>query len=257
MKKTLIILAIGLFACFSTQAQITHKGARLGLGASYVADDQLTSSPVLGVTLGGFINYGFENAQSFWADNLYLQAGFNIARRGTNFEQVLEGTRSYRYGYSHNYYAQIPIMACWRYELPLLQPNHIVNFYVGPVISVGMFGKYRDRQVTPGYPQTTVNYDTELSSNRKDRYSFQHMRRIDAALQLGVGYQHNNITLDLFWEHGFVPLMNSADVLRTLSNNQLTPGENGSTPKPDNRNAYTGTNSAFMLSVSYQLPWGF
>lgn len=263
MKKALYLLIATLLLATSAQAQLTHKGVRFGLGPAYVTDDFLTSSPIMGGTLGVFANYGFENARSFWADNLYLQFGFNFARRGTNFEQVLEDIRSYRHGYQHNYYAEIPVLACWRYELPIAQPNHVVNFYIGPVFSVGMFGRFFDRCVTPGYPQTSMNYDTYLSTDPHDRRSFlfhnTHVRWFDVSSQIGLGYSHQNWGVDLIWQHGFIPLMNETDVLRNLQNSQTgtVTGPDGEPVeiKPDNRNAYTGTNQSFILSVSYILPW--
>ena len=260
MKKALYLLLAVLLLAANAQAQFTHKGARLGLGAAYVADDFLTSSPILGGNLGVFVNYGFENAQSFWADNLYLQFGLNVTRRGTNFEQVFEAVHSYRSGYFHNYYAEIPVMACWRWELPVLQPDHYLNFYVGPVLNVGLFGIFKDRQVTPGYSNSSWNYDTFLSGDKTDRRAFHHLRRLDASVQLGIGYKHGNYAIDFYWQHGFVPLMREDDVLRSLAitqnggSNQYTDSE-GNTQHLDNRNAYTGTNQAFILSVSYILPW--
>jgi len=260
MKKALYLLIAMILLSTSVQAQLTHKGVRFGLGASYVADDFLTRSPILGSNLGVFANYGFENAQSFWADNLYLQFGISIARRGTNIEQTLDSIRSYRYGYYHNYMIEIPVLACWRYELPILQPDHYLNFYAGPVASCGLFGFRKDRQVTPGYPQTSMNYDTDLSSNKNDRRSFKHQRRFDIGSQVGIGYKHNNIAIDLFWIHGFVPVMQEADVLRSLAisnnggSNTYTDSE-GNQSTLSNRGAYTGTSQSFILSISYMIPW--
>lgn len=264
MKKVLIISIVAVLAGFSAQAQFTHKGIRLGLGTASVADDLLTRTPVMGANLGAYVNYGFENAQSFWADNLYLQFGAQFARRGTKFEQVWENMRSYREGYYHNYYLEIPVTAGWRYELPIAQPGHIANFYFGPCFDLGLFGRSWDRHITPGNPQTTINYDTYVTGDKDSRRSFKAMRRIDASLVMGIGYQHNNITIDLFWEHGFVPLMKESDVLRQLAIDQnggsteqtITDGDgNNSTITLSNRNAYTGTNQAFILCIGYQLPW--
>lgn len=262
MKKTLFLLTAMLLLATSTQAQLTHKGARFGLGAAYVADDMFTSSPVLGGDLGVFVNYGFENAQSFWADNLYLQFGINLTRRGTQFEKVLDSIRSYREGYYHNYYAEIPVLACWRWELPVAQPDHYLHFFAGPVLNVGLFGRRFDRCVTPGYPQSSMNYDTRLSSDKNERRSFQHLRRIDCSAQLGIGYSHGNLGVELVWQHGFVPLMKEEDVLRGLiiqqngGSTEMTDDE-GNTIHLSNRSSYTGTNQAFLVNVTYTLPWNY
>lgn len=263
MKKVLIILTMSLLMGISAQAQFTHYGARIGFGAATISDDLLTRSPILGMNVGGYVNYGFENAQSFWADNFYLQLGLNITRRGSNFEQEWIGMKSYREGYYHTWYVEIPVTACWRYELPIAEPGHIINFYAGPAIGVGMFGRLWDRQVTPGNPQTSINYDTYITGSKDSRRAFKSMRRLDASLVLGVGYQRRNITVDLYWEHGFVPLQKESDVLRQLYISQnggnqtvTTTDEDGTTSNTtlSNRNAYTGTNQAIILCIGYQLP---
>lgn len=262
MKKTLfILLALALLGT-SIQAQFTHKGVRFGLGTASISDDLLTRSPILGANLGGYVNYGFENAQSFWADNFYLQFGFDFTRRGSNFEQEWIGMRSYREGYFHNYYAQLSATACWRWELPVAQADHVVNFYAGPAFGVGLFGRYWDRQVTPGNPQSSVNFDTYVTTDKYQKRAFRHMRRLDASSILGIGYQRRNITIDLFWQHGFVALQKETDVLRDLDitqngGNTVTTTDqdgNSTTNHLSNRNAYSGTNQAFILSIGYQLP---
>ncbi|MBQ9639814.1 MAG: hypothetical protein IJV22_09720 [Bacteroidales bacterium] len=249
MKRIGIPLIIAVLLSFGTaQAQLTHYGARFGLGPSYVGDDLITSSPIVGMDLGAYVNYGFTEAKSFWADNLYLQAGFNIVRRGTNFKQELKLMQSIRTGYFHLWYAQIPILACWRYELPTRVPGNIVNLYVGPSFSVGLFGRLWDRQITPGAPQESINYDTYITEGKDARRAFKHARRLDVALRTGVGYQKGPYRFDLFWEHGFVALMKRDDILNNLDK-MLYPSVD-----IKNRNSYTGSLNSFILSVSYELP---
>lgn len=106
-------------------------------------------------------------------------------------------------------------------------------------------------------PQASNNYDTFVTGSKDDRSSFKNLRRFDVGLILGVGYQWHNFTFDLYMDHGFIALMKKEDVLAPFDqtqnqNNQDNNSQNNS--KPKDRNAYTGTNNAFMLAIGYQLP---
>ncbi|MBQ2508616.1 MAG: PorT family protein [Bacteroidales bacterium] len=254
MKKGIIILSLALTMGFSAFAQFTDWGVRFGLGAATISDDLLTRSPVCAMDLGGYVNYGFENTAAFWADNLYLQLGANIVRRGARFEQVWELQRSYREGFYHLNYFEIPVLAAWKMELPFAEAEHYANLYVGPALGVGFFGRIWDRHVTPGFPQTSVNYDTYESQNRSDKKAFKHMRRFDISSRIGIGYKHNTLTVDLFWEHGFISLMKEQDVLRTLDAQSTENNNNNNNNTDNNINPYTGVNNALVLSIGYTLP---
>ena len=103
---------------------------------------------------------------------------------------------------------------------------------------------------------------TFVTGDKDDRASYQHLRRLDAGLILGVGYQWHNFTFDFYMDHGFVALMKKDDVLAPFDQNQnnqnnqnntgTTTTQNNTTPK--DRNAYTGTNNAFIIAVGSQLP---
>lgn len=263
MKKLFCIAIVAIMSCSALHAQFTNWGVRGGLGTACFADDLVLKSPIMAANLGAYINYGFTNAQSFWADNLYLQFGANIIRRGTNIQQVFELQQSLRTSYYHNWCLQIPVLAGWRWELPVRVPNRYINFYVGPQFTMGLFGFRYDRWVSPGLPQSAVNYDSHVTGNKDDRNSYKHMRRIDGGLILGVGYQFDNFTVDFMWEHGFVPTMKEDEVLSSLS--IALNGGNTDLPvvNPDGtvthttleqRNGYTGTNQTFLLSIGYHLP---
>jgi len=262
MKKILTLLAFAVLLQLPAKAQFVDYGVRLGNGASYVADDLLTHTPILGFSIGGYVDYMFTEWKNPWAENIYLQTGLNITRRGTNFQQVFVNMLSIRQGYFHNWYAQIPIIAGFKYEIPQLPAGNYVNFFLGPTASVGLFGKLWDRQVTPGMPQASNNYDTFVTGTKDDRSSFKNLRRFDVGLVLGVGYQWHNFTFDFYMDHGFIALMNKDDVLAPFDqtqNNQNGNGQNGqntqnNNTKPKDRNAYTGTNNSFMIAVGYQLP---
>ncbi|MBP5190230.1 MAG: PorT family protein [Bacteroidales bacterium] len=258
MKKILTLLAFAVILQFPAKAQFVHYGARIANGAAYVADDLLTHTPIFGFSIGGYVDYMFTEWKNPWAENIYLQTGLNITRRGTNFQQVFVNMLSIRQGFFHNWYAQIPIIAGFKYEIPQLPAGNYVNFFLGPTVNVGLFGRLWDRQVTPGMPQSSNNYDTFVTGSKSDRSSFKHQRRIDVGLVLGVGYQWHNFTFDLYMDHGFVALMKKDDVLAPFDQTQNQNNQNGNTTqnntKPEDRNAYTGTNNAFMLAIGYQLP---
>lgn len=262
MKKIFIVLIL-LATGVAAQGQFTHYGVRAGIGASYVGDDLLTTAPVPGANLGVFLNYGFTDSKTAFADNLYLQTGLFFTRRGTHFKQELTAMRSIRTGFYHTYYAQIPLLAAWRWELPTKVANQYLNFYFGPTFNVGLFGFIWDRRVTPGYPQLTMNYDTYITGTKDDRRAFKHLRRIDVSSILGAGYQRGNFLFDLYWDHGFVALRKEDDVLNNLERrlwNQGNTAKEGtsnseaSTEKPKKRNSYTGTNNSVVFTVSYMLP---
>ena len=259
MKKLLVLLAFAVMLQVSAQAQFVRYGARLSNGVSYVSDDLLTHSPILGFNLGGYVDYMFTEWKNPWAENIYLEFGFNIVRRGTNFRQVWVDMLSVRQGFYHNWYAQIPVLAGFKYEIPQLPAGNYVSFYLGPTFNVGLFGRLWDRKVTPGMPQRTHNYDTYITGDKNDRRSFQHMRRIDVGVVLGLAYQWHNFTFDLYLDHGFIALMREDDVLNGVVYSNGTrdgtgDGSGSGTTTNDNRNAYTGTNQAIMLGIGYQLP---
>jgi hypothetical protein len=254
MKKLFTILAFAMLVNISAKAQFVQYGAILGNGVSYVADDLLTSSPIFAFTIGGYVDYMFTEWKNPWSENVYLRTGLNINRRGTNFSQDLTHMTSMRRGYFHNWYAQIPVIFGFRYELPQLPAGNYINFFVGPSFNVGLFGRLWDRQVTLGMPQYSNNYDTFVTGTKDDRASFKHLRRLDASLILGVGYQWHNFTVDIYMDHGFVALMKRADVLAPYDVAQGLNEENMTESQKADRNAYTGTNQAFMICIGYQLP---
>lgn len=254
MKKILAIMAFAILFGRIANAQFVHYGAYLGNGVSYVADDLLTSSPVMGFTLGGYVDYMFTEWKNPWSENVYIRTGLNINRRGTNFKQDLSLMSSIRRGYFHNWYAQIPVTFGFRYELPQLPAGNYINFFIGPTFNVGIFGRLWDRQVTLSMPQTSNNYDTFVTGTKDDRSSFKHLRRLDASVILGVGYQWHNFTIDIYMDHGFVALMKRADVLAPYDVAQGLDETNMTEQQKADRNAYTGTNQSFMISVGYQLP---
>lgn len=262
MKKILTILAFALLLQVSANAQFVRYGARIGGGVSYVTDDLLTKSPILGLNLGGYADYMFTDMKNPWADNIYLQVGLNFVRRGTNFEQVfINEPRSIRQGFYHNWYAQIPVLFGFKYEIPQLPAENFVSFYIGPAFNVGIYGRLWDRMVTPGMPQPSNNYDTFITGDKASRSSFKHMRRLDVGVIMGVGYQWHNFTFDLHLDHGFIALLKKDDVLTSLEQDQndgtvVTTNEDGTTTQTviRDRNSYTGTNQAVILSIGYQLP---
>jgi hypothetical protein len=260
MKKIFAIIALVLAFNFSAKAQFVHYGARIANGAAYISDDLLTHTPVFGFSIGGYVDYMFTEWKNPWSENIYLQTGLNIVRRGTNFQQVLVNMQSIRQGYYHNWYAQIPVIAGFKYEIPALPAENYLNFFIGPTFNVGLFGRIWDRQVTPGMPQSSNNYDTYVTGTKDDRASFKHLRRLDVGLIVGVGYQWHNFTFDLYLDHGFVAVMNRDDVLAPFDQTSSSSTGTGNTTTQDSdnsakdRNAYTGINQSVMFSVGYQLP---
>lgn len=245
MKKLFLLLTFALLVPVASRAQFTRFGAQLGNGVSYVSDDLLLSKPIFGFQLGGYVDYEFTNWKNPWSENLYIRIGLNFTRRGTQLEQVWVLQKSIRQSFLHNWYAQIPVYVGFRYEIPSLLAGNYVNFFFGPTFNVGLYGRYRDRQVMPGMPQASNNYDTFVTGTKDDRSSFKHIRRFDGSV-VGAGYQWRNYSVDLIWDHGFVPLLRKDDVLAPFDRNVDDSGNISEEGK--NHNAYTGVNQSYIIA---------
>lgn len=251
MKK--IILAAALFLIFNfqfsiCQAQLGDYGVKVGLGLATMDDDLSTSAPVLGATVGGYINYTFAQSESVLEETFFLQTGLNLNRRGSNFEETLENGSNlmHREGYYHAWYLQLPILMCIHYELPIRSSGHIVGVFLGPQVSFGLFGNYGDRKITPSIPSTAANYDVNFNGSDADRQVFNHLNRFDVGAIFGFSYEHGPFTASLYIDRGFLATSEGDDVLRIIENNQG--GSSNVSVKIPN-----GHNVAYMLSLSYKL----
>lgn len=234
---------------FTAQAQFGDYGVRLGIGTATIEDDLTTKSPVLGLNAGGYINYTFAQSESILAEIFYLQTGLNLTRRGSNFEEVREFSNDLmeRRGYYHTWYLQLPILAGVHMELPIRQAGHVVGFFLGPAVSVGLFGSYADRKVSPYNPSYTANYDVSIHGSAADRQVFNHLNRLDIGAIVGISYEYRDFTISLFLDHGFMATSEGNDVLRLIENSQSTDGKTVEVKIPN------GHNNAVMLSVAYRL----
>ncbi len=249
MKKILFIAAlVSIFNFqFSTCRAQWQFGAKAGLGYATITDDLSTKSPILGATVGGFANLTFAKSQSMLAEIFYLQTGLNLNRRGSNFQVVMErdNTLSIREGYYHAYYAQIPILACVHMELPIRKAGHIVGVYLGPTINVGLFGRCKDRLVSPGISSYTGNYDLDIHGSAHDRAVFRHLKRFDLSAIVGASYEYKNYVVNLYVDYGFLPTSEETDIIRVIENSS----NSGSNIKIEIPNGY---NIAYMLTVGYK-----
>lgn len=216
MKKLLIALTVLMSLAVSSQAQFLNWGVRAGAGIGLHTDDMATCSPVLAANVGGFVSFGFTQSQSMAADNFVLQTGLNIIRRGTHFEEVLEKgmNMSIREGYYAAYYAQLPILATIRYELPIRQPGHRVLFSVGPAVSYGLFGDYIDRKISPGMPQYTWNYEI-------DKDAFKVLNKVDVNVLFGAGYEWKDLSIMLQFDLGLLAVTTTEDFLKSSEMQQF------------------------------------
>ncbi len=248
MKKILIFSLIGLMAMMSnmTCAQFGDYGVRIGLGYATIDDDMTTKSGILGTSLGGYINYNFDN--TILEEVLYLQSGVNFIRRGCNFEEVNQtGTNlMIRNGSIHAWYMQIPILVGVHFELPVREVGHTVGFFLGPTVSVGLFGPYEERKVTPFVSSPDANYDLSIHGSSSDRNAFSHINRIDVSALLGLSYEHGDFTFTAYLDHGFIATSTGVDVIR-LMERTITNNEDIKVKIPN------GSNMAYMFSVAYRL----
>ena len=224
------------------QAQFGDYGVKVGIGLSTIADDLGTKLPILGATIGGFVNYTFESRENMLADAFYLQAGLNLVRKGSNYEEKFEqeSNLSIRSGYNHVYYLQLPILACLRFELPLRSRGHVMGIYAGPAVSFGLFGRMNEKMVTPSYGNDpSVNY--KMSGNAFDR-----VKRWDVSAIVGLNYEYDDFVFSIYGDFGFLATSESDDIMSLIANAQA--GTIGDAKKISN-----GHNASYMLSVSYKL----
>ena len=241
MKKVLVILTLISSLAFTAQAQFINWGVRGGVGLAGYVDDVAASSPILGANAGVYVSYAFTNSQSLLAESFCLQTGLNFTRRGTNFKEVFEKelNMSIREGSYVGWYAQIPILATVRYELPIRTPGHRVLFSVGPAVSYGVFGTRNDYKISPGMPQRTWNY-------RINEDAFKELNRLDFGFIVAAGYEYKDLTLMLHFDYGMLAVSEGTDVLKSSENANY--GSNNQAVVPN------GNNIAVLLTVGYQFP---
>ena len=241
MKKALVILTLITTLTFTAQAQFINWGVRGGVGLAGYVDDMAASSPIMGANAGVFLTYGFLNSQSALGENFCLQTGLNVIRRGTNFKEVFEKelNMSIREGYYSGWYAQVPILATIRYEMPIRTPGHRLLLSAGPAVSFGVIGTHSDRKISPSMPQRTWNF-------RVDEDAFNVLNRLDVNLILAAGYEYKDLTLMLHLDYGFMAVSEGTDVLKSSEN--LNYGSNKEAVVPN------GNNIAVLLTVGYQFP---
>ena len=235
MKKILVFFTLAVSLSVVSHAQFLNYGVRAGAGFGTHVDDLAVNTPILAANIGGFVSFGFTQSQSLLAENFYLQTGLNLIRRGSNFREVLEMAMSIREGYYDAWYAQIPILATFHYELPIRQPGHFALLSVGPAVSYGLFGKYYDRKFTRGLPQEAWNYE-----NPKPVFNV--ANRLDVDFLLGVGYEYQDLSVMLQLDYGFLAVAEEPDALKRITGLD----EKATVPM--------GNNIALLLTIGYQFP---
>ena len=235
MKKILIVLTLLVSLSFTARAQFLNFGFRGGVGMAVHLDDLADNSPIMAANLGGFVTFGFTNSQSLLAENFYLQTGLNLIRRGSNFQEVLENIMSIRKGTYDAWYVQLPILATFRYELPIREPGHHALLSVGPAVSYGIVGTLHDWKFTRGLPQGDWNYDVSVPA-------FDVLSPLDVSLLLGVGYEYQDLSVMLQLDYGMLAVSTSPDAL------------NLSQEAPQIKDVPIGSNFALLLTLGYQFP---
>lgn len=253
MKKIFLSLIAILLLSTSVQAQWTHFGIKVGGGSSTHVDDLTTSGPILGLTLGAWAEYGFTEAEAMYADNFYIQTGLNYIRRGSHFEEVKEFGANFdtRIGFSHAWYLQLPVLACFRYELPIPEADHYITFHAGPAFSFGINGNYREQRINPFKPQDDYNYDTYFSDSPSDRRVFNHFRRPDVNVIFGIGYQHSFFAIDIYVDYGFLATSVDKDLLKTQEQADL---EAQNLDSDIRTVAPNGNNCSVMAAFTWRIP---
>lgn len=241
-------------------AQFTNFGIRVGGGFSTLTDDLTEKTPILGASVGLYTTYEFTTLRSFMGRIFYLQFGANFVRRGGKYEEVFvlgESLTSEHKGSLDAYYVQVPVLANFHFELPIRKNRgHFVRAFLGPAVSVGVMGKYSEIKVTPYQPSTEINYKIVNAP------AFDYVKRIDAEIIAGIGYEYKNITLSFYVDHGFLSVKDERDALRTLEANGSAnagtgTGTGSGTSNTGNDILHAGSSlNAYMFSFGYRFPIG-
>lgn len=235
MKKILIVLALFVSLSVTARAQFLNFGVRGGVGMAVHLDDLADNSPIMAANLGGFVTFGFTNSQSLLAENFNLQTGLNLIRRGSNFQEVLEGIMSIRQGTFDAWYVQLPVLAVFRYELPIREPGHHALLSIGPAVSYGLFGTLYDKKITPRLPQSDWNYDISDPV-------FNTLKPLDVSILFGLGYEYQDLSLMLQLDYGMMAVSTSRDALNLSQESQQI------------KDVPIGSNFALLLTLGYQFP---
>ncbi|MBR1793533.1 MAG: PorT family protein [Bacteroidales bacterium] len=243
MKKYLIVIIIAFALSGSANAQFTNIGFRVGAGLSTLTDDLTEKTPISSISGGIYTTYEFNKVHSLISEVFYVQLGVNFVRRGGKYEEVFNlgsNLSSQHTGSIDAWYVQVPLLANLRLELPLKKRKHYARAFFGPAVSIGVLGKYNEQKVTPYQDSRKINFKIAGEG------AFDYLNRIDAELIAGLGYEHKNITISIYVDHGFLSVMDEPDILRTL--------ESGN---PDEPVMHAGSSlSAYMISFSYRIPIG-
>lgn len=233
-KRKIMALVCTVMVSVSAMAQFTELGFRVGVGPAKINDDILMEKGITGWNFDAYVNYTFKDSESALRDVFYLQTGVSLIRRGGIFEQVFSSMHSLREGYYHSWYAQIPVLASFKFNMPAMPylGNELkLHAYLGPAVSIGVFGKARNRRISPTYPQSDVNYDLQENV-------FDVITRLDVNAVVGLGLSWRNFTIDARYDHGFMVLYDEIDF------------------SDDSRKSFSGNNQAFIFSLGYKLPIG-
>lgn len=235
MKKILVVLTLLFTLSLTAQAQFLSYGFRGGVGMGVHLDDLATNRPILAANVGGFVNFGFTNSQSLLAENFCLQTGLNLIRRGSNFEEVLESIMSIRKGTFDAWYVQLPVLAMFRYEMPIREPGHYALLSLGPAVSYGLFGTLHDVKITPRLPQSDWNYDITQPV-------FDVQSPLDVSFLFGIGYEYQDLTAMLQLDYGLTAVSSSPDALNISQDAERI------------KTVPIGSNFAILLTIGYQFP---
>lgn len=233
-KRKIIALVCTVMVSVSAMAQFTELGFRAGVGPAKINDDILMEKGITGWNFDVYANLTFRDSESALRDVFYLQTGLSLIRRGGIFEQTFSSMHSLREGYYHSWYVQVPILASFKFNMPTIPylGNELkLHAYLGPAVSVGVFGKARSRRISPTYPQTDVNYDSKENV-------FDVITRLDVNAIVGLGLSWRNFTIDARYDHGFMVLYDEIDF------------------SDKERKSFSGNNQAFIFSLGYKLPIG-
>lgn len=198
MKILKLVTLTVVISCSNSHLFAQKFGIRAGGNASTMVmkdnDNTYTSTLIPGFHVGVFYNYELKNTLSFQPEIHFTSKGTSsqlsgAAVIGFPVDSKVELT---------TYYLDIPLNVKSTFDLF----NNKMYVTLGPLIGIGLAGKYKNSMSTMGETYTDSG-DIKFGSNADS----DDMKRLDLGLAAGVGYQLSNVQFGINYNHG---LMNIA-----------------------------------------------
>lgn len=195
MKKLkFTILAVAILFATTLSAQNISYGIKAGANMSNLSGKELSDKNwKAGGHVGIVMDYEF-------IDNIALQTGLYFFSKGAKYTPFKVDENNKTVINTNMYYLQLPIH--FAYKIPVTASTKFV-LNAGPYLAYGVGGKTNTTVTLLGKSTTTDGVDT-FAKLENGKEKFGGLKRFDAGLGVGVGFEVRNFTIDLGWDFGLV-----------------------------------------------------